>query len=132
MAPVKADALMALPPEAWETLSFTALPSLHRITFAFEVPQAWQRREEVEPGNLEVERAPEPVPWAIWRPERVSNFRSLGTDEAAMLDALVEGRPFPELCEAVAPFTGDDQAPARAAGLLRAWVEGGMIAEFSY
>ena len=29
---------------------------------AFEVPQAWQRREEVEPGNLEVERAPEPVP----------------------------------------------------------------------
>jgi len=130
VVPVKADALMALPPEAWETLSFTALPSLQRITFAFEVPQAWQRREEVEPGNLEVDRAAEPVPWAIWRPEHVSNFRSLETDEAAMLDALVEGRPFPELCEAVAPFTGDDQAPARAAGLLRAMVEGGMIAGF--
>lgn len=132
VAPVKAETLMALPPEAWETLSFTTLPALRRITLAFEVPQAWQRRDEVEPGNLEVERAPEPLVWAIWRPELVSNYRSLEIDEAAMLDALVEGRPFPELCEAVAPFTGDDQAPARAAGLLRAMVEGGMIAGFKH
>ena len=58
MTPVSADALMALPPEAWETLSFTPLPSLRRSRFAFDVPQAWQRREEVEPGNLEVEPPP--------------------------------------------------------------------------
>jgi hypothetical protein len=49
-----------------------------------------------------------------------------------MLDALVAGRPFPELCQTVAGFTGDDQAPARAAWLLRTWVEGGMIASFNY
>jgi Putative DNA-binding domain len=127
---ITADRLMALPPEAWETLSFTTLPSLRRLTLAFDVPQAWQRRDEVEPGNLEVERAAGPVAWAIWRPEFVSNFRSLDADEAAMLDALSEGRPFPELCEAVAPVTGEEQAPARAAGLLRAMVEGGMIAGF--
>jgi hypothetical protein len=132
MAPITADALMALPPEAWETLAFTTLPSLRRLTLAFEAPQAWQRREEVEPGNLAVERAPEPLVWAIWRPELISNFRSLDADEAAMLDALVEGRAFPDLCEAVAPFTGEEQAPARTAGLLRAIVEGGMIAGFRY
>lgn len=132
VAPIAAGALMALPPEAWETLAFTTLPSLHRCTFAFEVAQAWQRRDEVEPGDLEVAHADEPVTWAIWRPERVSNFRSLDPDEAAMLGALVAGRAFPELCEAVAPFTGDDHAPARAAGLLRAWVEGGMIASFHH
>ncbi|MDP1854403.1 MAG: DNA-binding domain-containing protein [Candidatus Omnitrophota bacterium] len=132
VTPISADALMALPPEAWETLAFTPLPSLRRCIFAFEVAQAWQRRDEIEPGNLEVARAAEPVTWAIWRPERVSSFRSLETDETAMLDALIAGRAFPELCEAVAPFSGDDQAPARAAGLLRAWVEGGMIASFRY
>ena len=130
--PVTAEALIALPQEAWETLCFSTLASLRRLTLAFEAPQAWQRREEVEPGDLGVERAPEPLVWAIWRPELVSNFRSLDSDEAAMLDALVEGRAFPELCEAVAPFTGDEQAPARAAGLLRAMVEGGMIAGFRY
>lgn len=129
--PIEAEALMALPPEAWETLSFTALPSLGRLALAFEVPQAWQRRADVEPGNLEVERAAAgPVTWAIWRPELVSNFRSLEPEEAAMLDALVDGRAFPDLCEAVAAFTGEDEAPARAAGLLRGMVEGGMIAGF--
>jgi hypothetical protein len=132
VTPITADALMALAPEAWETLAFTTLPSLRRLTLAFEAPQAWQRREEVEPGDLAVERAPEPLVWAIWRPELISNFRSLDGDEAAMLDALVEGRPFPDLCEAVAPFTGEEQAPARTASLLRAMVEGGMIAGFRY
>lgn len=130
--PITADALMTLPQEAWETLAFTTLPSLRRLVLAFEVPQAWQRREEVEPGDLLVERAPEPLAWAIWRPDLVSNFRSLDADEAAMLDALVEGRAFPDLCEAVAPFTGEEQAPARAAALLRAMVEGGMISGFQY
>ena len=130
--PVTADALMALPPEAWETLSFTALPSLRRLTLAFDVPQAWQRRDEVEPGNLEVERAAMPVRWAIWRPELVSNYRSLEEDDAVLLDALADGRPFPELCEAIAPLAGEEQAPARAASLLRAWVEGGMIAGFRH
>jgi hypothetical protein len=128
--PVTADALVALPPEAWETLAFTPLPSLRRLTLEFDVPQAWQRREDVEPGNLEVERAARSVRWAIWRPELVSNFRSLDEDDAALLDALADGRTFPELCEAIARFTGEEQAPARAAGLLRAWVEGGLIAGF--
>jgi hypothetical protein len=130
--PVAAEALMALPQDAWETLSFATLPSLRRITLAFETPQAWQRHHEVEPGDLEVDRAPEPLVWALWRPDLVSNFRSLAHDEAVMLDALIQGRPFPELCEALAPFTGEDQAPARSASLLRAMVEGGMIADFRY
>lgn len=132
VTPITADALMALPQEAWETLAFSTLPSLRQITLAFEAPQAWQRREEVEPGDLAVDRSPEPLVWAIWRPDLVSNFRSLEADEAAMLEALVEGRPFPALCEVLAPFTGEDQAAARAAGLLRAMVEGGMIADFRY
>ena len=132
VTPITADALMALPQEAWETLAFTTLPSLRRLALAFEAPQAWQRREEVEPGDLSVERAPEPLVWAIWRPDLVSNFRSLDHDEAAMLDALIEGKPFPELCEVVAAFTGEEQAPARAAGLLRAMVEGGMLSGFRY
>lgn len=132
VTPIKADALIALTPEAWETLSFIALPSLRRLRLAFEVPQAWQRRAEVVPGNLEVVPAAEPVTWAIWRPELVSNFRSFEPDEAALLDALVEGRAFPDLCEVVAAFTGQDAAPARTAGLLRAMVEGGMIADFRH
>ncbi len=130
-APLTAREVMALPPDAWETLAFTPLPSLRRLTLAFEVPQAWQRRDAVEPGALEVPAAATPTDWIVWRPALESNFRSLETDEAAMLGAMMDGHPFPDLCQAVAVFVGDAQAPARAAGLLRSWVEGGMIAGLS-
>lgn len=127
-APIAAATLMDLPAEAWETLAFAALPTLQRLTLAFEVPQAWQRRDAVVPGTLAIARAAAPVDWAIWRPDAETQYRSLEPDEAAMLEALVAGRSFPDLCAAVAPFVGEAQAAARAAILLRTWVEGGMIA----
>lgn len=130
--PVKAEAIMAVPPEAWETIAFAPIPSLQRLAFAHDVPPSWQRREEVEPGTLEVVALDAPVPWVIWRPVRVSNFRSLEPDEAAMLGAMMQRQPFPALCEALLPHVEEDQAAARAAGLLRAWVEEGMIGSFSH
>lgn len=130
--PLQAEAVMAVPPEAWETIAFVPLTSLRRLDFTHDVPPSWQRREEVEPGTLEVAALGTSVPWMIWRPERMSNFRSLEPDEAVMLDAMVEGRPFPALCEALLPHVGEDQAAARAAGLLRSWVEEGLIASFSH
>ncbi|HZP99830.1 MAG TPA: DNA-binding domain-containing protein [Reyranella sp.] len=130
--PVGAADLMALPAEAWQTLAFAALPSLRRLRLAFEAPQAWQRRAEVEPGNLEVAAAAAPVEWVIWRPERTTHFRSLEADDAVLLDALRAGRTFPEMCETLVPQAGEEQAAARAAALLRGWVEAGMIATFSH
>jgi hypothetical protein len=130
--PIVADSVMTVPPEAWETISFAPLASLRRLDLAFDVPPSWQRREDVEPGTLEVAALAEPLAWVIWRPELTSNFRSLEADEAAMLDAMIDGRPFPALCELLLPFVEEDQAAARAAGLLRSWVEEGMIASFTH
>jgi hypothetical protein len=129
--PVPAAALIALPSEAWETLAFTALPSLRRVTLAFDVPQAWQRRQEVAPGSLVV-TATVPVPWVIWRPDLLIRYRPLEADESFLLDSLVADRTFPELCDSLASFTGEAEAAARAAGLLRAWVEAEMIGSFRY
>lgn len=128
--PIGSEALMALPAEAWETLTFSGVPTLQRLTLAFEVPQAWQRRAEVEPGTLPVNRAPMPVDWVIWRPDEETQYRSLEADEAALLEALADGRSFPELCALLIPAEGEEQAVARAATLLRSWVESGMIAGF--
>ena len=112
VAPITADALIALAPEAWETLSFNALPTVRLLPFAYNVPQAWQRREEVLSGDLAVERTSEPTIWGVWRPELTAHFRSLEPDEAAMLEALMAGRPFPELCEILVAHVGEEQAAA--------------------
>jgi hypothetical protein len=130
--PIKAEAIMAVPPEGWETIAFRPIPSLQRLDFAYDVPPSWQTREEVEPGTLQVAALDAPVGWVVWRPERASNFRSLEPDEAAMLGAMIDGQPFPALCEALLPNVEEDQAAARAAGLLRAWVEEGMIGSFGH
>ena len=122
---------IGFPMEAWEELRFTPLRSLRQLTLAHEVPQAWQRREEIEPGNLEAAAAGRPADWVIWRPERTSHFRSLEPDEAAMLAAMIEGQAFPELCESLVAHVGEDAAPAQAAGRLRSWVEEGMIGAFA-
>lgn len=132
VAPISADALIALAPDAWETLSFTPLPSLSLQSFAHNVASAWQHREEVPCGDLQVERTLEPVTWAIWRPELMSHFRSLERDESEMLQALIQGQPFPELCECLVGHVGEEQAAARAASLLRGWVEVGMVGSFQY
>lgn len=131
--PITAADLMSLPPEAWATLAFTVVPSLRRLALSFEVPQAWQQRKDIEPGNLEPAPAAGAIPWALWRPERTTHFRSLEADEAVALEALIAGKTFPEICQAIAAHTGEEeQAPARAAALLRGWVEAGMIATFSH
>ena len=128
--PVSAAAFIALPAEAWETLAFTALPSLRRLSLAFEVPQAWQRREETAPGDLEVVPDSAPVPWVIWRPDLLTRYRSLEADESLLLDALTAGKTSPELCASLAGERRELEAAARVAGLLRAWVEAGMIGSF--
>ncbi len=128
--PVSTATLVALPTEAWETLAFRLLPSLRRLTLDFEVPQAWQRRAEGPPGGLEVVAASAPVPWVIWRPDLRTRFRSLEVEESVLLDAVAANRTFPEFCESLAGFGSDGDAAARVAGLLRAWVEAGMIGAF--
>ena len=39
---------------------------------------------------------------------------------------------FPDMCETIVPLIGEEQAMTRAAGLLRGWVEAGMIASFAH
>lgn len=129
--PIQAADLTALPAEAWGELRFAPLRSLRKLTLAYDVPQAWQRREDVEPGDLEVAKAARATDWVIWRPERTSHFRSLEPDEAAMLAAMIDGHAFPELCESLVALVGEEAAPPQAAGRLRSWVEEGMIGAFT-
>ena len=143
-APLTFDDMAGLPSEAWNALRLQLVPSLRGLTLQFQTPQAWLRRDGVEPGALEVLPSPATPPgvdWLLWRsaPDGETQFRSMEADEAWMIDRARAGTAFPALCDGLAAFaprgaTADDTdatalwAAERAAGLLRAWVDAGMVA----
>ena len=47
------------------------------------------------PATFEVERAPEPLTWAIWRPDLMSNFRSLDRRRSGDARRAGRGPPLP-------------------------------------
>jgi hypothetical protein len=111
-------------PEAWPAHRFRFLPSLRRLDLGWSVAQTW--KDETPPERLEA-----PVAWAFWRPQLVTEYRSLESDEAGALDAAISGATFAELCEALLRWHPPEHAPARAAGLLRAWLDQRMLAAVS-
>ncbi|MBM3599421.1 MAG: DUF2063 domain-containing protein [Alphaproteobacteria bacterium] len=126
--PMGIDALVAVPVDAWSDLTFRLLPSFTRLDLAWTVPQAWQAVKAGAEAVPPPERRDPPVAWAVWRPELVSEFRSLEPDEAWALDAIVAGANFAAMCEGMSHWHDANAAPARAAGLLRVWIEQGMLA----
>lgn len=125
-APIGTDALAKIAPESWGGLSFDWHPSVRRLALAWNAPQIWKAvTDDAEPP--EVAFSAEPVEWVLWRQDLRTYFRSLQKAEAAVLDAARQGQCFGELCALISEEAGEDQAPAKAAGFLRDWVESGLI-----
>jgi hypothetical protein len=76
---------------------------------------------------LTVDPAERPVDWLVWRKEIDPQFRSMELDEAWAFDAAAAGTGFAALCEGIARFMPADQAAARAAGLLRVWIDARLL-----
>ncbi len=128
--PLTFEQLAAAPPEAWATLRLSFVASLRRLTLTHQAPQAFQRHDAAPPGELQVPAEEGAVDWLIWRPaaEADAQFRSMTQDEAVALDAMRAGADFPAMCAILSEHVGSPEAAAeRAAGLLRAWLEAGLI-----
>jgi hypothetical protein len=124
--PVRADDLARVAPEEWAHLRFDWHPSVRRLVLLWNAPQIWKAvSEHTEPP--EVTLSPQPVEWLLWRQALRTYFRSLSAAEATVLEAGRIGQPFGELCELLSFELGAEQAPAKAAGFLREWVQSGLI-----
>jgi hypothetical protein len=128
--PLSFEQLAAAPAEAWQTLRLSYVPSLRRLALTHQAPQAFQRRDSATAGELDVPAEEAAVEWLIWRPaaEADAQFRSMAHDEAVALDAMRAGADFPRMCAILAGHVGSAEAAAeRAAGLLRAWLDAGIV-----
>ncbi|WP_300302281.1 DNA-binding domain-containing protein [Ferrovibrio sp.] len=125
--------LSAVSVDAWPALRFRLHPALRMIALPHAVPDWWLAVRDLDEAAV----LP-PVPpledaarhWAIWRGQSGVRFRMVDPDEAAMLRAAGQGEDFAGLCAVVAEHGNIEAAPARAAGLLRLWIDSGWIAGF--
>jgi hypothetical protein len=117
----------ALAPEQWDEMRLSFHPSLHRLALRTEADVYWQAHEE-EAAPAEPALLPDGIAMLVWRQELTVRYRRLDADEAAALDAARSGESFGEICALLAEHGPEDDAPLRAAGFLRGWIESGLIA----
>jgi hypothetical protein len=122
-----AEDLAGLDGEQWAALRLAKRASVQRLTLEWQVPQAWLEHDGARPGELAVEPAGGPVEWLVWRDNLDSAFRSLEQDEVWAFDAAMQGHSFAELCEGLCQFHSPQEAAGRGAGLLRLWIETGLL-----
>lgn len=124
--PIRSDALARVAPQEWADLCFDFHPSVRRLALLWNAPQIWKAvSEETEPPEVTLHL--EPMEWLLWRQDLRTWFRSLSAAEAAALEVARDGQPFGELCARLSADLDAEQAPAKAAGFLREWVESGLI-----
>lgn len=102
--PLDAAKLAAISPETWPEIGFRFHDSVRRV---------------------DLKAAPKS--WLFWRKDLEVMKREVEPDEAAALDAALGGARFEAICRTIARFVGEDAAPSRAAGLLRVWLDDGLI-----
>lgn len=122
-----AEDLADLSGEEWAGLVLGKRAPVQRLTLNWQTPESWLRHEDCDPGTLEVAPCEAPVQWLVWRDGLDAAFRSLDEDEAFAFDAAMSGVPFAALCEGLCRFHAPDAAAGRAAGLLRLWIDHGLL-----
>lgn len=117
--------LLAVPAGDWPALRFAAHPSLALLALDWAVEPLWKALTADAEAATD---APEPLAHEllVWRQGLETRWRALEPDEAALLHACIEGRPFADLGTLAEAQGGEATAP-RLAGLLRRWVDAGLL-----
>jgi hypothetical protein len=125
---VRFEEVAAVTPEAWAGFRFKPHPALRLLELRTNAVAIWKAIDN-DDSSFEPETLPEPVTWAVWRKQHSPFFRSLEADEAWALKAVLSQASFGEICAGLCEWVAEEEAAARAAGMLRGWVEAGWIGE---
>jgi hypothetical protein len=120
------DDMARIAPEDWPRLRFEFQPALRWLDLGWNVPlvrQACDEHREIPPRQ----RNQHPLRWLLWRRELKTLWRSLDVDEAWAIEQAAGGADFAAICEGLLEWVDAEQVSLRAAGLLKQWVDDGLL-----
>lgn len=119
--PLGLETLTALAPEEWPAITFTAHPSVTRLSHQTNAADIWAAlsREEKPP---ETQTAADKNELITWRGEGLARYRLMAYDEAMIWDQAMKGADFAALCEMLGTYGPEEEAALRAAGYLQSWL----------
>lgn len=125
--PLDASALSALPVEHWPGLRLSFHPSLRSVVLNHNAAELWQAVRDGKSLPL-LAAETEAKDWLVWRRGLAVYYRPLGSREAWALDAAREDTIFADWCEGLTLGLDEaSDAAGVAAGLLRRWLDDGLI-----
>jgi hypothetical protein len=120
--------IAAIAPDAWSGMGFVAHPAVQLLECRTNAVAIWKAVQQGGPVPAEsVQAAPES--WAVWRESLAPFYAPLLEDEACAATAMLAGEDFGAICDRLCEWHDAQDVAARAAALLRGWVERGWIVE---
>jgi hypothetical protein len=122
--------LAEVAPSQWPQLRFELHPSVRRLQLTTNAVAMFKAgNTDLAAVTPSIHASPED--WLIWRQELSTRFRSSSRDEAAALAVVADTGTFAELCDVLCDSFDADEVPARAASLLKTWVNDGLIVGYT-
>ncbi len=116
-------------PKDWPTLQFRLHPSVQLYTSQLNGVEIWQaiKQEQIPPSPVSQQQN-----WLIWRNnERLTEFNSLNDFELTMLEAMITGADYAEICENLAEQLPVEQVSEASLQSLVKWLDIGVISRLS-
>lgn len=121
--------MAAYPPAAWSDMRLSLHPSVHCLSFVWNVVLLWQQLSLEKPLTSPLQM-PEISKWVLWRTTNHTNrYYELSAKEAWALDCVRQGQTFGKICEGLSAFIPEEDIGLTAATLLKGWLEAGLISE---
>ncbi len=120
--------IAAVPLESWGEMRLRLSPSVQRLQLAWNAGEVRLARDRQRPCPR-LRRRRLPRAWIVSRQNLEVHHRRLDDDEAAALESVAAGQPFEQMCVALCQWHPQEEVALRAAGLLKAWIGNGWIAQ---
>ncbi len=124
-----AATLSQISAQNWPQLKFRLHPSVQRYQSDWNAVAIWQalKQENVPPAVNKAQQS-----WLIWRnAERLTEFRSLDVCEQIMLEGMIQGLDYADLCEQLADHISIEQVSENSVQCLVNWLNLGIISKLS-